>query len=338
VIFSIGTKVVNIHTGELGTVISLPEMGIIQVKMEDGDIIPVNIEDLVLESAYSPKTRSTGKIDNMLNYEFSIAYPDYKLTNKGCGLALVPKYNNIGEVEYYKFFFINDRPISALISIKLNDQSDAEISGVLKPISVANLQHLPSTAINEQWTITIEKSDIFTSGPDPLTEQRVKLKAKNIFSKEDILPLMDTLGYWLEYKPEVKKETGSDELFELAKTISRNKAHKIEKEKYVKLVVHDPIKRSEFSNELDLHAEALMKDGIRIANDQILQIQLKVFDDYIHQAIRLGIDRVFVIHGLGTGRLKSILHKRLDQITYVKSYNNNWHPSYGFGATEVIFI
>jgi len=72
-------------------------------------------------------------------------------------------------------------------------------------------------------------------------------------------------------------------------------------------------------------------------NGEILKHQLWVFERYIDQALRLGIDNVFIIHGLGKGKLKTEIAKRLATHPFVQTYKNEFHPKYGWGATEVIF-
>jgi dsDNA-specific endonuclease/ATPase MutS2 len=49
------------------------------------------------------------------------------------------------------------------------------------------------------------------------------------------------------------------------------------------------------------------------------------------------VDRIFVIHGVGEGKLRDVISTQLMQMTEVKSFKNEFHPRYGFGATEVIF-
>jgi dsDNA-specific endonuclease/ATPase MutS2 len=44
-----------------------------------------------------------------------------------------------------------------------------------------------------------------------------------------------------------------------------------------------------------------------------------------------------VIHGLGKGKLKNEIATRLINHPEVKTFKNEYHPKYGFGATEIIF-
>jgi len=40
---------------------------------------------------------------------------------------------------------------------------------------------------------------------------------------------------------------------------------------------------------------------------------------------------------IGKGRLRNEIASRLVQMPEVKTFKNEYHPNYGFGATEVIF-
>ena len=68
-----------------------------------------------------------------------------------------------------------------------------------------------------------------------------------------------------------------------------------------------------------------------------LQLQLDHFEQYIDKAIRLGVPRIYVIHGIGKGKLKNMIASRLIQNPQIKTFKNEYHPRYGWGATEVIF-
>ena len=72
-------------------------------------------------------------------------------------------------------------------------------------------------------------------------------------------------------------------------------------------------------------------------NAEILRLQLRTFDDYLEKAIRVGVPKVFIIHGLGKGRLRNEIASRLIRHPEVETFKNEYHPRYGYGATEVIF-
>ncbi|MEO1437147.1 MAG: Smr/MutS family protein, partial [Bacteroidota bacterium] len=64
---------------------------------------------------------------------------------------------------------------------------------------------------------------------------------------------------------------------------------------------------------------------------------IQAFETYIARAIELGIPYVYIIHGKGTGRLRSIIELKLSKNTQVKSFEGGYHEGYEFGATKVYF-
>jgi dsDNA-specific endonuclease/ATPase MutS2 len=47
--------------------------------------------------------------------------------------------------------------------------------------------------------------------------------------------------------------------------------------------------------------------------------------------------QLIVIHGIGTGKLRDEIHDLLRLKKEVKSFVNQFHPSFGYGATEIYF-
>ncbi|MEM9991397.1 MAG: Smr/MutS family protein, partial [Bacteroidota bacterium] len=99
--------------------------------------------------------------------------------------------------------------------------------------------------------------------------------------------------------------------------------------------IHDVIEYAEFNTEIDLHIETLVSDIKKLDKRQIVRIQMQHFEQFIAKAIRLGIPQVFIIHGVGEGKLRDRIAQRLRQHPQVKSFKNEYHHRYGFGATEV---
>lgn len=46
---------------------------------------------------------------------------------------------------------------------------------------------------------------------------------------------------------------------------------------------------------------------------------------------------LIVIHGVGSGKLKDEIHEILKTKKEVKTFVNQYHPNFGYGATEVYF-
>ena len=94
-------------------------------------------------------------------------------------------------------------------------------------------------------------------------------------------------------------------------------------------------KREPFSTEIDLHADKLIDHPEKLHPAEILAIQLSRATHYLDQAVVQKARVVYLIHGLGSGRLRQELHEMLRANSHVKHFCNEYFPQYGFGATEV---
>ena len=56
---------------------------------------------------------------------------------------------------------------------------------------------------------------------------------------------------------------------------------------------------------------------------------------YLERAAALGLPRVYLIHGVGKGRLRAELDALLRRHPHVKGHHHGYFAKYGFGATEV---
>lgn len=88
---------------------------------------------------------------------------------------------------------------------------------------------------------------------------------------------------------------------------------------------------------IDLHIDKLADNWRHLSNTDILSTQLNAFEKYYELAIAHHQPELIVIHGVGEGRLRDEIHERLRHKDDVKSFVNQYHASYGYGATEIFF-
>ncbi len=333
--FKPGDKVTLKYTGETGEVVSFADMGIVQVKLSVDFTIPVNVEDLAefKEKTAFAQPVPTPSQQNLENP--NITFPSSKVNNTGIFTGFLPQLNKFGEIIDYLVYFINDTRVELIFEFSIPSNFGTISSDGFLPTGSAKLiGKIQKEVIEQQSECVIKISDFYTSGIENTRTQTIKLKPKTFFSKEDILPFFDKLGYLFQFKADPLKSEPVESLADFTKTALLNKPKKeVKAKEYVSHV--DPIKRAVFTNELDLHIEALIEPGTKLDPPQILQLQMAVFDRYIADAVRHGIDKVYIVHGLGTGRLKNAIAKRLSINPYVLEFKNEYLPSYGFGATEV---
>ena len=88
---------------------------------------------------------------------------------------------------------------------------------------------------------------------------------------------------------------------------------------------------------VDLHIEKLTDNWKQLSPIEILDTQLKEFEKWYDLAVAHLQSQLIVIHGLGSGRLRDEIHDALRLKKEVKSFVNQYHPSFGYGATEIYF-
>ncbi|MBS1563046.1 MAG: Smr/MutS family protein, partial [Bacteroidetes bacterium] len=88
---------------------------------------------------------------------------------------------------------------------------------------------------------------------------------------------------------------------------------------------------------VDLHADKLADNWEKMSPFEIVTMQMSEFEKYYDLAVAHKLPSMFFIHGVGSGRLRDEIHERLRVKRNVKSFVNQYHPAYGYGATEVYF-
>ena len=91
------------------------------------------------------------------------------------------------------------------------------------------------------------------------------------------------------------------------------------------------------SSVVDLHIEKLVDNYNHLSNFEILSIQLAEFEKWFDLAQMHRLPSLVLIHGIGTGKLKTEIHDLLKVKKGVKNFINQYSEFYGYGATEVFF-
>jgi hypothetical protein len=193
--------------------------------------------------------------------------------------------------------------------------------------------------------ITIEIREVSTEGIGIPLSRSLKLKPKNFFKSVIMAPLLNKQVHHFilfdqfntqttapkENKEDLKSYT--NRVLTPKKTYFSSKVNSHHKN----LTKNEISEYAHFNPEIDLHIENLTDKHSKMTNSEILNLQLKHYEKFMDQAYRLGVPRVFVIHGLGKGTLRDAIATRLFQDQRIERFINEYHPKYGFGATEVIF-
>ena len=341
--YGIGVKVRVKHTGDAGVVKEWLNDGMLMIYLPADDMtIPVFEEDVVREEAWNgvvekkskPKTQVEAK-----SVPLPQAFAQYTVL-KSMGIQLAfDEVRKHDEVQHYNIFLINDTEYNVLFEIDIftADHDYVVLDEMLPRMSVLQIGELPYDALNEHPELQFACWQLSTEGKSGQLWKELKIKPKTFFSSRITAPLLDrevhhfVLINDFEAKPQKEKDT------EDLKTYTKRAATPATKSRKMVRTKHEVSEMANFASEIDLHIENLTSEYKHLSNGDILKIQLRHFDAFMDKAMRLGVERVFVVHGLGKGTLKDVIHSRLISEYSIKTFRNEYHPRYGWGATEVEF-
>lgn len=164
-------------------------------------------------------------------------------------------------------------------------------------------------------------------GIEPAFKKTLKLKAKTVLkplaSRPEFAAGVHELILW-DVLPKVKTVE--------ARTLNKQLRTQQQPQTQLSAAI---LRKANLRAEIDLHAEALGINPRELSSFEVVQLQLKAFEEWMNDVIRHGFDTVYAIHGDGKGTLKKLIHQELEAWPHVTSFNNNYHPKYGTGATEI---
>ncbi|HKK75336.1 MAG TPA: Smr/MutS family protein [Saprospiraceae bacterium] len=321
---------------EKGVIISIETDGKLKVRLAESGaelaIAPEGLEPLANPESVAPKKQAAPELPE----EFS----SDQLKNKGIQLAFDPIFQGDDVPEKYLVLLINDTPHEVIYQAKLSLTGEEVFKkmGKISPVSILQLGDLYYDELSDSPAMELDCCRITTDGTGARHLKSLKIKAKQFFKNIKLVPLLDRKVHLYQVFKNLearrKEERGED-----LKTYTRKQAQlqEVPKDANRKFWSHDVKAKAEFNNELDLHIDQLVDDPTELSKADILHLQIRTFEEYIEEALKLGVDRVFIIHGLGKGKLKNAIATRLIQMRFIKTFKNEWHHKYGWGATEVIF-
>jgi len=333
-----------VHTGDEGTVTAWLDGGMLNVRLHDGGMeIPAFPEDLARVEAPQPKVKA--KIippqpkKEQREPERPRAATQYTiLKSMGIQLAFEPIIRPDGTTEKYLAYLINDTRYDVLIDFEfslLNKTIKAE-NGKLTGVSSLSVGELRFDELNDAPVFDIECQLITTEGLGDKMHKNLKIKPKQFFKKIKTAPLLNKSVHLYRLFENLAASAKPPKQEDLKTYTQRNARPATSGWHEDAHTLRFAMQLAEFSAELDLHIERLSDNHEKLNNAEILSLQVATFERYMDRAIQLGVERVFIIHGVGKGRLRDAIATRLMQMPEVKSFKNEYHPRYGYGATEVI--
>jgi hypothetical protein len=345
-LYAIGTKVRLRFTGERGTITGILEGGMLQVRLDDDPDfeIPTFEEDLTRDEAAEPVSAGAkfiqGKQEKKpeapparrLQSQYKILKP------KGLQLAFEPMPGRDGMVSRYKVWLLNDTLHEFLMEFDLftNARDVLVADDKIAASTALELGDFLSDDLNDAPEAIIKVRRITTAGPDVPIEHSLKIKPKQFFNSLLTAPILNVLAYQFVLIDKFERE-GKDEAGDLKAYAKQQIRKPVKESNSTPYKAFDPQALANFDSEIDLHIQSLVNGYARLDKGEILRIQLQHCQRFVEKAVRLGAPRVFLIHGVGEGKLKDAIADQLRGNPNVVKFKNEYHHKYGYGATEVVF-
>jgi hypothetical protein len=335
--FQVGDKVLVLHSNEEGEVIDIINDTMVMVEIR-GVRFPVYTDQLDFpyfkrfsEKKLVPEKKEKKYIDQVLP-EKAVSRPDLQ---PGVGLTFIPKFteDEFGDelVQLLKVYLVNGTDAGYQFHSTLNYLGEPafELKNQLFQKQDFYLTDIPFENINDSPSFSFDFSLI---NPDQhkaeYYETILKLKPKQVFTKIEQIKKegLPSFSYQLF---EVYPDKVHEEKLDLGKlSASGFKVYEASQFRQYMTPARDTI---------DLHIEYITDGWQELSNFEILTLQLAEFEKYYELAVLHRQAYLTVVHGIGTGRLKDEIHELLRGRKEVKSFENNYHPSHGYGATIISF-
>jgi hypothetical protein len=332
-----GNKVLLINTGEIGIVTSVIDDDMVNVLLDDFEI-PVSVDDLRLANSMAKEQPKVKKEVTALNP--MVIVNKKPNTNQGVFVGFETKYDDEGSPSKYFIYLINDNQADIIFNYELSlvNRSAASLNGLVKSNTAFLLGVLRYEQLNDNPQLYFELWASTTAGKGERFEKTIKIKVQQFLKKIKKAPVIHSEVHLYEIAIKLEEPKPTESLTDYTQRVSKsNQQQQLIDNYYHKQSTPDVVEKANFPIELDLHIESLIGNSKSMTNAEKLNLQIDAFEKYIEEAYNIGLESVFVIHGLGKGRLRDIISSRLIRNETIRTFKNDYHPKYGFGATEILF-
>lgn len=326
-----------LHSNEEGRVVDIINNKMMMVEVR-GVSFPVYMDQVDFpyfkrfsEKKIGPSKKSKVYIDDLRKEKQG----DPKKDADGMWLTILPvmETDEFGDevVTELKLHLVNrtNATYHFIYRLKFFGRADFELKNTIHSFKDFYLHDIHFSDLNDSPVFDFEFS---LAEPDkrkvPFYEAGLKLKPKQLFARiEEIRKKNEaTFSHRLfEFYPDRIEEP------DLGINILANKGFKIYDAKKVRENL-EPAR-----SVVDLHIEKLTDNWKGLGNYEIMALQLKTFEKFYELAVAHHQSSLIVIHGVGEGKLRDEIHDMLRLKKEVKSFVNQYHPNFGYGATEIFF-
>lgn len=348
-LFAIGTKVRFRYTGDTGVITAQLDNGMLQVRLDDDpDMeIPTSEDDLMRNTEKEPvrpgakfvKGKEEAKPTPPPRREIKAQYVILK--PKGILLAFEPMPGKDGSVSRYKAWMINDTAFEFLFNLELFIGSETllQAEDKLPSTTVLEVGDLLYDDLSDLPELDISIQRITTNGVEPALDRLLKIRPKSFFKNLHTAPILNVLAHQFVLFSNFEAPADATDKTDIRDYTQQflQDQQVADEPNAVPYRAFDVEEYAHFTSEIDLHIDKLTDGHARLDKSMILRIQLQHLHRFLENAIRLGASKVFIIHGVGEGKLREAIAKELRSWPQVHRFKNEFHTKYGYGATEVTF-
>jgi hypothetical protein len=334
--YQVGDKIIVLHSNEEGEVVDIINDKMVMIDVR-GVKFPAYMDQIdfpyfkrFTEKKLFPQKPEKKYIEDVRKEKQA---PSKKIAD-GVWLSFLPKFetDEFGDdiVVELKIHLINrtEKAYNFIYNLQFFGKSEFELRNEVASFGDFYLHDIAFEDINDSPAFFFEFSLLH---PDKnradYYEASLKLKPKQLFDRIETLKQKGeaTFTYKLfdDYPPKPY-----DELADLKLPAKGTKVYSLKD-----IRQHLPPPRTV----VDLHIEKLSDNWKHLSNGEILNMQLKEFEKCYETALAHRQSQLIIIHGVGSGKLRDEIHDILRLKREVKSFVNQYHPSFGYGATEIYF-
>lgn len=344
---NIGDRVRMLKTPEEGIVTKILDGNMVEVEIEDGFQIPALRSELVKvakEEEIFFGDKKTGKRPRVKTSSQANSIEKKVISEIGIYLGFV----NINEQKLALYLVNNtDYNLPFVIGSERNGNYKALQSGVLGAKDKHKItEHVMDNF--DRWGTYVFQFLYFRPESNSLKApfvKKMRFRIQTFHNSKGEIPVLNRKGYLFQLDSTASAvEIAAEESI----SSSEKKAVKIDLET-LKTRMFEPnqpesevttkLKQqqntSQESREVDLHIEALVENHQGMDNAQILDLQLKEFDKQLEWGIVEGVQEIIFIHGVGTGKLRQEIHRKLSGHPDIQYYKDARREKFGYGATAV---
>jgi len=338
--YQVGDEIIVLHSNEEGRIIEMMNDKMVMIEVR-GVKFPAYMDqiDFPYFKRFTEKKLFPNKTAPQKIYVDQIPKEKIKKNeskeDEGVWLYMIPKFTlddfNDEIVESLKVFLSNKTRVAYkfIYDQCFAQESNFSIDSSIAPFTDFYIHDISFAEVSDspQFNFDFSLVESHKKKADHF-EASVKIKPKQLFQKIEQLKedSLVSISYKLFDTYPDKEEDNH-----IAIDILRNAGFKVYDASKIKQNI--PTARSV----VDLHIEKIIDNHSHLTNSEIIQIQIAEFEKWLELAQFNHLPSMIFIHGIGKGKLKEEIHDLLKVKQGIKSFVNQYHDFYGYGATEIYF-